>query len=312
MTDAANLPLAKGVLRTPDARFAQLAEYPFAPHYTVIRDAALGSLRQHYIDEGPRDGQVILLMHGEPTWSYLYRKMIPPLAAAGYRVIAPDLIGFGKSDKPARKSDYTYARMVGWMHGFLEALDLNEITLFCQDWGGLIGLRLVADAPDRFRRVVTSNTALPDGTIDMPQMFARWRRFSRLSPVFPIGKIVSGGSAKGISADAQRAYDAPFPSGRYKAGARQLPSLVPITRDDPGAVANRKAWESLARFDRPFLTLFGDSDPITGGRDAEMQAKIPGTRGQAHRIIPQTGHFCQEDSGEVLAAAVVDFIRVTP
>jgi haloalkane dehalogenase len=214
--NAEQSPVARGVLRTPDARFASLEDYPFAPHYVLIEDAQLGALRQHYVDEGPRDGAIILLMHGEPTWSYLYRKMIPPLAAAGYRVIAPDLIGFGKSDKPALKSDYTYARMVGWMHGFLNALDLKDITLFCKDWGGLIGLRLVAEAPDRFARVVASNTAMPEGLQAMPPMFRRWRRFSRTSPFFPIGKIVGRGSAKGISDAARKAYDAPFPSGLSK------------------------------------------------------------------------------------------------
>jgi haloalkane dehalogenase len=291
---------AMDVLRTPDECFANLPDWPFAPRYVEI-----DGLRIACVDEGPRASAPILLMHGEPSWSFLYRKMIPPLVAAGRRVVAPDLVGFGRSDKPTRRDDYTYARHVAWMRGFVEALDLREITLFCQDWGGLIGLRLVAEISDRFARVIAANTGLPTGAERLPAAFDAWRQFSQTVEVFPIGNIVGTGCARGLDDAAKAAYDAPFPDERYKAGARQFPMLVPASTDDPGAVDNRAAWQSLSRWQKPFITAFGDSDPITAGADKFLQERIPGAKNQPHTTIARAGHFLQEDAGAELAALIV-------
>jgi len=294
-------------LRTPDDRFAALPGYPFAPHYVTVGDG----LRVHYVDEGPRDAPPVLMMHGEPSWSYLYRKMIPIVARAGHRVVAPDLVGFGRSDKPVRRDDYTYQRHVDWIRAVLEALDLRGVTLVCQDWGGLIGLRLVAERPERFARVVAANTFLPTGERPPTPAFLAWQKYSQTTPAFHVGGIVRGGCVTDLPADVVAAYDAPFPDDRYKAGARQFPLLVPTSPDDPAAVPNRKAWEILARWDRPFLTAFSDSDPVTGGADRLLQQAIPGTKGQPHTTIVGGGHFLQEDKGEELAAVVVRFIAAS-
>ncbi|TMA51467.1 MAG: alpha/beta fold hydrolase [Deltaproteobacteria bacterium] len=294
------------VLRTPDDRFANLPGYPFAPHYLEV-----GDLRIHHVDEGPPGAPPVLLLHGEPSWSYLYRKMIPSLIAAGLRAVAPDLVGFGRSDKPAAQEDYTYQRHVDWMRGFLEALDLRGVTLVGQDWGGLIGLRLVAEHPERFARVVAANTFLPTGDRPPGSAFLAWQRFSQETPVLPVGRIVQSGCVTQLSPDVVAAYEAPFPDERYKAGARRFPLLVPTSPDDPAAPANRRAWESLRRWDRPFLTAFSDSDPITQGADALLREAIPGTRGQPHTTINRGGHFLQEDQGEELARVVTDFVRRT-
>ncbi|RIJ20808.1 alpha/beta fold hydrolase [Henriciella barbarensis] len=310
MNDSSASP-SKGLARTPEARFDCLDEYPFQSHYVEIPDLEFGSIRQHYLDEGPKNGPLVLLLHGEPTWSYLYRHMIPILAEAGCRVIAPDLIGFGKSDKPLYPRDFSYGQMVLWLMRFLERLELKRITMFCQDWGGLLGLRLAAVQPERFDRIIASNTALPDGSRPMPDQFRKWRRFSRWSPVFPIGKIVTRGTARGISEQAAAAYDAPFPGIKWKAGARRLPSLVPLSHKDQALADNQKAWSALKRFDKPFLTLFGDSDPITAGWDKIFQDRIPGARNMPHETLPNTGHFCQEDSGHLLAEKALAFIRST-
>jgi haloalkane dehalogenase len=299
------------VLRTPDKCFKKLEGYPFKPNYVSIIDPQLGPLRQHFVDEGPADGPVVLCLHGEPSWSYLYRTMIPVLAGAEFRVIAPDLIGFGRSDKPARASDYSYARMVGWMLSFVRELDLRDVNLFCQDWGGLIGLRVVAAEPARFARIVVSNSGLPEGG-PMAEEFMRWRKFARRSPVFPIGRIIEFATQRPVSSSARKAYDAPFPSRRYKAAARALPSLVPIEPDYPGASDNRDAWQVLETFDRPVLTLFGDGDPVTRGWDKLIQNRIPGARGWPHQTIAQVGHFSQEDAGPELAKAVIDFVQISP
>ncbi len=294
------------LLRTPDERFANLPGYAFAPHYLE-----LGDVRVHYLDEGPRDGATVLCLHGEPSWSYLYRTMIPPLVAAGLRVVAPDLVGFGRSDKPTERSAYTYERHVAWMAAVIDRLDLRAITLFCQDWGGLIGLRLVGEDPDRFARVVASNTFLPTGDQPTPAAFTAWQTFSQTVPEFPVGAIVARGCARPCSAEVIAAYDAPFPDERYKAGARQFPLLVPTRPDDPAAAANRAAWERLRAFTRPFLTAFGDSDPITRGADRILQAQIPGAAGQPHTTIEKGGHFVQEDAGPALAEIVARFVAAT-
>jgi len=299
------------VLRTPDDRFKGLPGYPFERNYVEIGSLNGNDLRMHYVDEGPRDADPVLLLHGEPSWSYLYRKMIRVIAGAGLRAIAPDLIGFGRSDKPSERTEYTYERHVDWMHAFLLGLDLVNATLVGQDWGGLIGLRLVAEDPDRFARVVAANTALPTGDQHMPDAFLAWRKFSQEAPIFPVGRIVAGGCITQVGDEIVAAYDAPFPDDSYMAGARQFPVLVPASPDDPAAPANRKAWESLAQFSKPFLTAFSDSDPITKGGDAVMRERIPGARGQAHVTISGAGHFLQEDKGEELAEVVVRFVRDT-
>jgi haloalkane dehalogenase len=286
-------------VRTPEARFADLPDYPFSPHY---HDAGEG-LRLHYLDEGNRMGRPVLMMHGEPTWSFLYRHMIGPVAAAGFRVLAPDLIGFGKSDKPLSPGDYSYARQVAWMRHWLETLDLRDVILACQDWGSLIGLRLIAEMPDRFGGVVLSNGGLPAGQTP-PRAFAMWRAFSRWSPVFPIGRIVQAGTRRRLSAAEVAAYDAPFPSSASKAGARVFPSLVPLGQNV--AVPDQlRAWQTLERFDRPFLCCFSDSDPITRGGDALFIGRVPGTAGRPHRTL-KGGHFIQEDDPQGFVAAILE------
>jgi haloalkane dehalogenase len=300
------------VRRTPDDRFENLPGYPFDPHYVEIDDGDGGRLRVHYVDEGPRDGAPVLLLHGEPSWSYLYRKMIPTLTEAGFRAIAPDLVGFGRSDKPTERSDYTYARHVEWMRAALFGeLDLAGVTLVCQDWGGLIGLRLVGEHPDRFARVVAANTFLPTGDNHPGDAFLAWQKFSQEVAEFPVGTIVDGGCTSDLEADVIAAYDAPFPDETFKEGARQFPLLVPTTSDDPASEANRAAWTTLEQFTKPFLCAFSDSDPITAGADRALLRRIPGTKGQPHRAIEGGGHFLQEDRGEELAAVVVGFMRTT-
>jgi len=296
------------VLRTPDEHFRDLTGYPFEPHYVEAPSGDGGSLRIHYVDEGPDAADPVLLLHGEPSWSYLYRKMIPVLSAAGHRAVAPDFVGFGRSDKPVRREDYTYQRHVDWTRAFLEAVDLRNITLVCQDWGGLIGLRLGAEHPERFARIVAANTFLPTGDRSPGEAFLAWRRYSQETPEFHVGGIVKGGCVSDLPPDVVAAYDAPFPDDRYKAGARQFPALVPISPDDPAAAPNRKAWEVLLRWEKPFLTAFSDSDRITRGGDRVLQAMIPGAKGQPHTTIEGAGHFLQEDKGEELAAVVVGFI----
>ncbi|MGH7895418.1 MAG: haloalkane dehalogenase [Candidatus Binatia bacterium] len=289
-------------LRTPDDRFANLPGHPFAPHYTETE-----GIRIHYVDEGPRSAAPVLMLHGEPSWSYLYRKMIPIVTGAGYRVVAPDLVGFGRSDKPVRREDFTYQGHVDWMRHVLVALDLRGVTLVCQDWGGLIGLRLVAEHPDRFARVVVANTFLPTGDVAAGPAFLAWKQYSQTTPDFHVGGIVRGGCATDLAPEVIAAYDAPFPDDRYKAGPRQFPVLVPVTPDDPAAPANRKAWEVLARWDKPFLTAFSDQDPITRGADRLFQERVPGAKGQPHTTIAGGGHFLQEDKGEELARVVTAF-----
>jgi haloalkane dehalogenase len=290
------------VLRTPDERFASLPGWGFEPRYVEV---GVG-IRVHFVDEGPRDGDVVVLLHGEPSWSYLYRKMVPPLADAGFRVVAPDLVGFGRSDKLASRGDYTYAAHVEWMRAALfDALGLRDITLVCQDWGGLIGLRLVAEHEGRFARVVAANTGLPTGDQRLTDAFLAWQQFSQEAPEFPVGRIVAGGCATTPPDEVVAAYDAPFPDESYKEGARQFPVLVPTRPDDPAAAANRAAWEVLARWEKPFLTAFSDGDPITRGGERVFQQRVPGAKGQPHVVIEGGGHFLQEDRGEELARVVI-------
>ena len=335
-------------LRTPDDRFVELEDFPYAPRYVEVADPDGGALRMHYVDAGPPEAAPILCLHGQPTWSYLYRKMIPPLADAGHRVVAPDFIGFGRSDKPSERSDYTYARHVDWLKSFLDALDLNDITLFCQDWGGLIGLRAAAEQPGRFARIVAANTGLPDAegvaaadakrvgdamrsyyaslpvhqsAVEMGMAmrgdrsgmgFLHWVKFCAETPTLRVSDVVrvSGGGQLG---DAQAAaYDAPFPSDRYMAGARQFPSLVPIMPDNPAIAANRAAWQVFEQWQKPFLTAFSDGDPVTAGRHVRFQESIPGARHQKHVTIVGAGHFLQEEKPNELASAVLQFIADNP
>jgi haloalkane dehalogenase len=298
-------------LTTPDERFANLPGYDFEPHYTEVPNGDGGTLRVHHIDEGPQDAAPVLLLHGEPSWCYLYRKMVPIIAAAGYRAIAPDLPGFGRSDKPSKRTDYTYQRHVDWMTSFIEAIDLREATLVGQDWGGLIGLRLVAENPDRFARVVAANTFLPTGDHPLGEGFMRWQKYSQETPIFHVGGIIRGGCKTELSPEVVEAYNAPFPDDTYKEGARQFPLLVPTRPDDPAAEANRAAWKALGEWQKPFLCAFSDEDPVTRGADRLFQKIVPGTRGQPHTTIAGGGHFLQEDKGEELAQVVVDFIAAT-
>jgi len=300
------------LLRTPDERFADLPGFGYEPRYVDVDDGEGARLRVAYVDEGPSDGQAVLLMHGEPSWSFLYRTMIPVLLDAGLRVVAPDLVGFGRSDKPAERSDYTYARHVAWMRSaLLDELALRDISLVGQDWGGLVGLRLVAENPERFARVVVANTGLPTGDQPMSDAFLAWQRYSQETPDFQVGRIVSSGCVQDMTAEVVAAYDAPFPEERYKAGARAFPALVPTRPDDPAAKDNRAAWEVLSRWEKPFLTAFSNADPITGGGERIFQRLVPGAAGREHVTLAGGGHFLQEDVGPRFAEVIVDFVTTT-
>jgi haloalkane dehalogenase len=295
------------VLRTPNARFASLPDFPWAASSVDV-----GGLLMSYVEDGPSSAAPILCLHGEPTWSYLYRKMIPVFAKAGHRVLAPDLIGFGRSDKLRERRDFTYAQHLSWLTRFLVELDLKHVTLVCQDWGGLLGLRLLTENLERFDRVVVANTFLPTGDLEMPKAFHRWQEFSQTTPNFEVGAIVGRGCVRPVAPEVIAAYDAPFPDDSYKAAARQFPMLVPSRPDDPESAPNRAAWEVLARCEKPWLTAFSDQDPITRGADAVFQSIVPGAKGQRHTTITNAGHFLQEDAGPEFAQVVVDFIAATP
>lgn len=296
-------------LRTPDDQFTDLPGFDFAPNYADVPDGEGGTLRVHYVDEGPEDAAPVLLLHGEPSWGYLYRHMIPPLVAAGHRVIVPDQVGFGRSDKPTEPSNYSYARHVAWMSSLIfDELDLRDITFFGQDWGGLIGLRLVTAEPARFAGLVLANTGLPDGSHPPSDAFMAWQKYSQTTEVFPVGQILNRATTSELPADVIAAYDAPFPGEEYKTGARIWPSYVPTSPDDPEAPANREAWKVLEAFDKPVLCCFSDSDPVTAGGEQAFLGRVPGTEGQPHTTIEGAGHFLQEDAGPQLAQLVSDFI----
>jgi haloalkane dehalogenase len=306
------------VLRTPDERFENLPDYPFQPNYLEVSDGEGGVLRLYYLDEGPTDSELILLIHGEPTWSYLYRKMIPVLTASGYRCLVPDLIGFGRSDKPVSMEVHTYKFHVDAITEWVKVLNLRKATFFGQDWGSLIGLRVVAENEERFTRVVISNGGLPVGVVDGPEAlpedhaFMQWKRINQSfidQGDIPVGTLVSRNVGDPSIAIA---YDAPFPAPSFKAGPLIMPQRVPVFADDPANEANRKAWEVFERWEKPFLTAFSDGDPITRGGDRMFLARIPGTTGQPHTTIKDAGHFLQEDKGEELARVIVDFIKRTP
>lgn len=298
------------ILRTPDECFAGLEGYRFEPHYREVHDADGTPVRIHYVDEGPRDAAPILLMHGNPTWSYLHRKMIGPLAAAGHRVIAVDLVGNGRSDKPSRKSDYTLARHYGWMGQWLDAMNLDRITLYCQDWGGTIGLYLVASRPQRFDRVVASNTGVPEGEGES-EFMRMWVNMMRDATDFPVDQMIPQLMTCQPTRGELDAYMAPFPSPEYMAGILQFPLLIAVQPDNPGVPLNKKVWEGLERFDKPFLTLFGELDPVSRGADRQMQKRIPGARGQPHQRFANANHFIQEDIPAELVEHILRFIDAT-
>jgi haloalkane dehalogenase len=295
------------LLSTPEERFENLPDFTFDPHFIKV-----DGINIHYLDEGNKQAEVILLMHGEPSWCFLYRHMIPILVKAGFRILAPDLVGFGRSDKPTEQNDHTYLKHVEWMTKWLHLLDLQNITLFCQDWGSLIGLRLAIENQDRFNRIVLSNGGLPTGEQRMSEAFTNWREFSRNSPSFDIKFILQGATTTKLSKDVLNGYDAPFPDDSFKAGARILPSLVPISTDDPEHETNKKAIEQFKRWEKPFLTAFSDKDPITRGGDKFWQAHVPGAAEQNHTTIKNASHFVQEDKGPELAEVIIKFIKNNP
>ncbi|MFX0135896.1 MAG: haloalkane dehalogenase [Candidatus Hodarchaeota archaeon] len=295
------------LLQTPDERFENLPDFPYKPNYLEV-----DNIRIHYVDEGPKDAEVVLLMHGEPSWSFLYRHMIPIFVEAGYRTLAPDLVGFGRSDKPTEQSDHTYRKHVEWMRKWMKLLDLQNITLFCQDWGSLIGLRVAIENQERFRRIILSNGGLPTGAQSLPEAFLRWREFSRTATKFDIKRIIQGMTITKLSKDVLRGYDAPFPDDTYKAGARIMPSLVPISKDDPEFEANTNAWEQFQKWEKPFLTAFSDKDPITAGGYILWQKLVPGAQGQNHTTIKEASHFVQEDKGPELAKVILEFMKNNP
>ncbi|HEY6296880.1 MAG TPA: haloalkane dehalogenase, partial [Streptosporangiaceae bacterium] len=291
-----------------EERFADLPDFGYAPRY-----AEADGLRLAYVEAGPSDGEPVLLLHGEPSWSFLYRKVIPVLAAAGLRAIAADLIGFGRSDKPADIDDHTYARHVEWIRALaFDHLDLRGLTLVGQDWGGLIGLRLVAEHPDRFARVVAANTGLPTGDQPMPDVWLRFREVVRTAPYLSVSRLVQSGCQTLLPPEVLAAYEAPFPDPSYAAGPRAMPGLVPTSPDDPASAANRAAWQRLSVWDKPFLVAFSDRDPITGGMAPILKRVIPGAAGLEQPVIEGAGHFLQEDAGERLGAVIAEFVRAHP
>ena len=292
-------------LRTPDARFDAVEGFDYAPRYTEV-----DGLRMAYLDEGTgSSGHTLLLPHGEPTWGYLYRFMLPPFIAAGHRVIVPDLIGFGRSDKPVDRSIYTYDAHVGWMKAFLDSLTLENVTVFSQDWGGLITLRIAGEEPERFARIAAGNTALPVGE-SLGQGFDAWLKFSQNAPSLDCGRLLENSMRHRKLSDAEMdAYRAPFPDENYMAGARQFPTLVPITEDHGSVAENRAAWARLERFEKPFLTLWGHGDPVLGHLGQEFIDRIPGAKGQPHQTFPDGGHFIQDDYGVEIAAAINTWLQ---
>lgn len=298
------------VYRTPDAAFDLVPDFGWEPGYAEVADPDGGTLRVAYVEAGPADGPVALLLHGEPSWSFLYRHVIRVLTERGVRCVAPDMVGFGRSDKPLRREDYSYARLVEWTRELvLDHLDLRQVTLVGQDWGGLIGLRLVAEHPERFARVVAANTGLPTGDVDMPEIWWRFRRAVESADELDVGRLVAAGCVRPMADEVRAAYDAPFPEERAKAGARAMPGLVPTRPDDPASAANRAAWEVLSAGDLPFLVAFSDSDPITGAMAPILRELIPGARELRHPTIVDAGHFLQEDDGEELGRQIADFMQ---
>ena len=297
------------LLRTPDDRFRDLPDFELEPHYADVPDQDGGRLRMAWIEAGPADGPVALLLHGEPSWSFLYRHVLQTLGDRGVRCVAPDLVGFGRSDKPASPDDHSYARHVEWIRALVfDVLDLQDVTLVGQDWGGLTGLRLAAEHPGRFARIVAANTGLPTGDVDMPEIWWLFRRAVEEAEHLDISRFVESGCTTALSQEVLAAYDAPFPDEAFKAGPRAMPGLVPTRPDDPASDANRAAWERLTHSHTPFLVAFSDGDPITGAMAPILQRSMPGAQGLEHPVIEGAGHFLQEDAGERLGRVVADFI----
>jgi haloalkane dehalogenase len=296
-------------LRTPDERFVDLPDFPYLPRYSDVDDDEGDSVRIAWVEDGPATADPVLMLHGEPSWSFLYRRMIPVLAAAGHRVICPDLVGFGRSDKPTRIENHTYARHVEWMRTLaFDVLNLNRVTLVGQDWGGLIGLRLAAEHPERFARLVVANTGLPTGDIPMPDIWWQFRKTIQGAPTLDVGRFVQAGCVRPVNDDVRAGYDAPFPDDSYSAGPRAMPGLVPTSPKDPAAPANRAAWAALRESATPMLVAFSDGDPITGGMAPIFQREMRGAQGHRHPVIKNAGHFLQEDAGDELARHIVDFL----
>jgi haloalkane dehalogenase len=292
------------MLRTDESRFASLPDFPYEPSY-----ASVGSVRIAYVSAGPPDGPVALLLHGEPSWSFLYRKVIPVLTAAGIRSVAPDLVGFGRSDKPSAAA-HSFAAHVEWMRSLaFDALDLRDVTVVGQDWGGLIGMRLAAENPERVARIVAANTGLPTGEDGMPAVWWQFRKAVENAKTLDIGRLVQAGCRTVLSDEVRAAYDAPFPAEEYKVAARVMPGLVPVSLEDPSAPANLAAWQVLRRWEKPFLCAFSDGDPITGPMAPKLRSQIPGAAGVDHPTIKDAGHFLQEDAGERLGEEIAKFLR---
>jgi haloalkane dehalogenase len=315
-------------VRTPDDRFSGLAGYPFEPNYVSVQAKGVDALRMHYVDAGPGDGPVVLLLHGQPTWSYLYRTVMPVLTDRGLRAIAPDNIGFGRSDKPTDRTDYTYRRHVQWMTSFVDTLDLRDVTLVVQDWGGPIGLSTLAARPERFARVVASNTVLHtsdptlagkltwanhgtgDGRVVLEESLLDYVQYCQRAPELVASTFLYGASGP-LAPEVLAAFDAPFPDQRHSAGLRQMTALIPLSPNDPGAGIGRATTEALEGWDRPFLTAYSDADPATRGWETVFQERVPGAAGQPHRTIAGAGHFVQEDKGEELGHIIAAFIEST-
>jgi len=297
------------LLRTPEDRFADLPDFPWEPRYAAVPDPDGGELRMAYVEAGPADGPVVLLLHGEPSWSFLYRRLLPVLAAAGLRAVAPDLVGFGRSDKPSAVGDHTYRRHLDWCRALVfDVLGLQQVTLVGQDWGGLLGLRLVAEHPERFARVVAANTGLPTGDHDMPEVWWRFRRTVERAEHLDVSRLVQSGCRRVLDPAERAAYDAPFPSEEHSAGLRQMTALLPLTRNDVGAEIGRRTMAFLGEWERPFLTCYSDGDPATRGWEQVFRDHVPGAAGLPHRVLQGAGHFLQEDAGPELARNVLDLL----
>jgi haloalkane dehalogenase len=297
------------VLRTPDDRFRNLPDFDFEPHYLSVTDPRLGELRMHYVAEGDPGARTVLILHGEPAWSFMFRRTIPVLAGAGLRVIVPDLVGFGRSDKPSQQADYSYESHVRWLTEFVAALGLRDAVLVGHDWGGLLGLRLVTGIEGLASGYVASNHGYPTGDAPPNEALRQWQEYAATAAEFDVPAIVARACTSSLSTATLRAYGAPYPGDDYQAGARVFPALIPVRPDDPSAPAVRASREALARWDRPFLTVYGVQDPIGGAADAMFHALVPGANGQPHVRLADAGHNLPEDAGDLLGTVVAGFVK---
>jgi haloalkane dehalogenase len=296
------------VLRTPEDRFSGLPDFPFAQHYMTVTEPGLGPLRMHYVDEGDRDGRVVALVHGEPTWSFMFRRTVPPLVSAGYRVIVPDLIGFGRSDKPSRPENYTYDSHVRWLGGFFGGLAVKDVVLLGHDWGGLLGLRLATEAEGLVGAYIAANHGYPSGDIPANQALRTWQEYAASVPELDVGAIVARSCATPLPPEVVAAYDAPYPDESYKAGARRFPALIPVIPDDPASGAVRASRAVLQQSTLPFATIYGEQDPIAGAADAMFQQLVPGANSAPHIRLPSAGHNMPEDAGERLGEIIAEYL----